>query len=297
MIFVMLIEMLTVLSLPGCYVVAKSDQINPIVTIQPGSALQDYLCNGHLKSKMTVALVDGEYRISSVPLCNISNQEGITLTGSSSKRTIVRCDVDGGAFFVSGQNLTVARITFINCCIQLISIENAFIVNCTFLNSSNGAISSRASNNTYITNSVFSDIRGGEAGAAVMLNKSTGNVSITKCTFQGRGVSVGGNGRAVRLYKSTGNFIIADCTFVNNSVATSGGAVMLDKSASNVFISGCIFQNNFATNGGAVILDRLTRNINIIYCTFQNNCASDSGGAVMLSSISNVRILHSTFQN
>ena len=298
MIFVMLIEMSTVLSLLGRYVVAKSDQINPFLTIQPGSALQDYLCNGHLKSKMTVALVDGEYRISSVPLCNISNQEGITLTGSSSKRTIVRCDVDGGAFFVSGPNLTVARITFINCCMQLTSIENTFIVNCTFLNSSNGAISSRTSNNTYITNSVFSDIRVEHNGeAAVMLNKSKGNVSIRKCTFQSRGVSVGGNGRAVRLYKSTGTVIIADCTFVNNSVITSGGAVMLDQSASNVIISDCIFQNNFATNGGAVILDRLTSNINIIYCTFQNNSASNGGGAVILTSISNVRILHSTFQN
>ena len=111
-------------------------------------------------------------------------------------------------------------ITFINCAIDLVSIENTFIFNCTFQNSSKGAISSTSSTNTYIASCAFSDTRGG----AVTLERSTGNVTITNCTFQNCYNRARDFGGAVSLIPITGNTYITGCTFQNNSVKVNGGA-------------------------------------------------------------------------
>ena len=65
---------------------------------------------------------------------------------------------EGTAFvFLSLQKLTMEGITFIKCAIDLVSIENTFVLNCTYRNSPNGAVSSKSSNNTYIASCAFSD--------------------------------------------------------------------------------------------------------------------------------------------
>ena len=88
----MMIQMVIALCLLGSYVVVMSDEVSLTATIPPGYGLQDYLCSGPLKSNTTVVLDDGEHRISSGPLCNISNEGNITITGSSN--TTVRCEGD-----------------------------------------------------------------------------------------------------------------------------------------------------------------------------------------------------------
>ena len=281
----MMIDLLTVL---GSYVVATSDEVNPIVTIQPGSALQDYLCSGHLKSNVTIALDDGEHRISSEPLCGISWEGSITFVGSSTKRTVILCDVKlkGRAFsFVSLQMLTMARITFVNCGMGLASIENTFIRNCAFLNSSNGAISLKSSSDIYITNSVFSDTHGG----AVILDGPTGNVSISDCTFQNNRTF---DGSAMTFRGSTGNLSITNCTFHN-----AAPAVTMHGSTRNIEILESTFRNNFAKNNFAIIssvnLEGPMENVYITKCTFEN-CRS----ALLLKPLSgNVCITNCTFQN
>ena len=314
-----MIALYIIVLIVGSYVDAMSDQV---VTIQPGFALQDYLCNGTLLSNITVVLDGGEHRLSSERSCNISNEGGsITITGSSTQRLItIRCERKGRAFvFVSVRRLRMERITFINCGIQLISIEITFILNCTFRNSSNGAISSRSSNNTFIASCAFSDTRGG----ALTLHGSTGNVSITNCTFlnnradgDGGAVSLSGSfdnahitdctfqdnragsnnlGGAVSLSESTGNAHISGCTFQDNRAGLGGGAVSLSGSYDYANISGCTFQNNWA---GAVSLSGSLHNAHISDCTFQNNSANRQGGAVSLyGSFDNARITGCTFQD
>ena len=286
----MIIDLLIALSLLGSHV-TRSDHVNTTVTIPPGSALQDYLCSGPLQSNMTVVLEDGEHRIASQPTCNITTEGSVTITGSldPTKRTVVRCESKTSANF-SVQMLTMERITFINCGIQLVSIENTLIVNCTFQDSTSGAISSDTN--------VLIDILYG----AVILYKSTGDVSITGCTFQNNsagGYGYGDDGGAVMLYGSTVDVSITGCTFHNNS-AGGGGAVMMVGSTGNVSITDCTFQSNSAAGyGGAVALVQSNGDVSITDCTFQNNSAGgDDGGAVALyGSTGYVSITDCTFQN
>ena len=287
----MIIDLFITLSLHGSYV--RSDQVNTTVTIPPGSALQDYLCSGPLQSNMTVVLEDGEHLIASQPTCNITTEGSVTMTGSldSTKSTVVRCESKTSAVF-SVQMLTMERITFINCGIKLVSIESTLIVNCTFQDSTSGAIS----------NVLIDTLIG-----AVTLFRSTGKVSITGCTFQNN--SAGGyDGGAVRLYGSTDDVSITDCTFLSNSASGDGGgggAVSLGISKGNVSITGCTFQSNSAAgNGGAVMFYGSTGDVSITDCTLQNNRAGDcgggghcDGGAVMMDeSIGDVSITDCTFQ-
>ena len=207
----MIIDLLFALTLLGSYV--RSDQVNTTVTIPPGSALQDYLCSGPLQSNMIVVLKDREYRIASQPMCNITTEGSVTMTGSlvSTKRTVVRCESKTSAVYANLQMLTMERIKFINCGIQLVSIENTLIVNCTFQDSTSGAISS----DTIVFISTLID---------AALYKSTDNVSIAGCTFQNNSAGYGG---AVMLYGSTDDVSIIGSTFQNNSAGRRGGAVML----------------------------------------------------------------------
>ena len=122
----MMIQMVSVL---GSYAVVMSNEVKLAATIPPGYGLQDYLCSGPLKSNTTVVLDDGEHRISSEPPCDISSEGNIAITGSSN--TTVRCEGEGRVLqFSSVQKLTLERIIFISCLIELVSIENTVMINC-----------------------------------------------------------------------------------------------------------------------------------------------------------------------
>ena len=329
----MMVQMLFVLSVL-CVVVIISDQVNLTATIPPGYALQDYICSGPIMSNdTTVVLEDGEYRISSGPLCNISNEGNIAITGSSN--TTVRCEGEGTMFaFMSSKKLTIERITFINCGIHLVSIENILITNCTFEDSSNTAIFSESSNNTvsiriayclFIANGggavwwtlstgdvsikecTFQSNSANGVGGAVLLYGSTGDVSITNCAFHSNSAVAGGG---VCSYQSTGDVSITNCTFQNNSATIGGGGgVLFSESTGTVSIKNCIFQNNSVTGGdlpmcgGGVAFNKSTRDISITNCTFQNNSitgissTSGGGGLCFAMSVGNVSITNNTFQN
>ena len=312
----MIINLFIALSLLGSYV--RSDQVNTTVTIPPGSALQGYLCSGQLQSNMTVVLEDGEHRIASQPTCNITTEGSVTMMGSldSTKGTVVRCESKTSAIFAnfSVQMLTMERITFINCGILLVSIESTLIVNCTFQDSTSRAISSDtnvlidtligavmlfgSTGDVSITGCTFQNNTAGRygGGGAVRLYGSTGNVSITGCTFQNNTLA-GQYGGAVRLYGSTGVVSFTDCTFLSNS--GGAGAVILDGSTGNVTITDCTFLSNSAGGygyGGAVWLVRSKGNVSITGCNFRSNSANSNGGAVMLDgSTGDVSITDCTF--
>ena len=82
--------------------------------------------------------------------------------GSSINSTTIRCEEGSGLQFVSVQQLTLERMTFISCGIILTDTENTLIKTCIFQDS--------------IATDYF--------GSAVTMKGSTGNVSITSCTFQ-----------------------------------------------------------------------------------------------------------------
>ena len=127
------------------------------------------------------------------------------------------------------------------------------------------------------------------------LEQSTGNDSITNCTFQNNSASFGG---AVIFFKSQGYDIITYCTFQNNSATVGGGAVMLEQSTGNDSITNCTFQNNSASFGGAVYFFKSQGYDIITNSTFQNNSATVGGGAVRLEqSTGNDSITNCTFQN
>ena len=288
---VMVTKMLLVFTVLGSFVVAMSDQ----VTLPPGYALQDYLCGGPLKSNTTVVLADGEHLISTGPLCNISNQVDITITGSSMKSATVHCQGEGRVFtFFSLRNLTMEGMTFINCGIELLSVEYSYITNCTIQNSPNGGILSEVSKNTYTTSCVFENNNGYDS--VLRFYGSTGNVIITNCTFLNNYFIDGG---AVELYEPTSDILIANCAFHNNS---GGIVVMFLGSTGNVIITNCTFQNNSAIYcGGAVCLGRSTGNVSITSCTFQDNIVINygvgGGGAVYIATTDNVNFTSCTFQN
>ena len=251
-------------------------------------------------------------RIASQPTCNITTEGSVTMTGSldSTKRSVVRCESKRSAVF-SVQMLTMERITFINCGIQLVSIKNTLIVNCTFQDSTSGAISSNtnviidtligaailyeSTSKLSITGCTFQN-SAGDGGGAVSLGISKGNVSITDCTFRSNRA---GGGGAVMIYGPTVDVSITGCTFHSNSAGDNGGgAVRLYGSAGDVSITGCTFQNNSAgVYGGTVMLDRSTGDVSITDCTFQNNTAGRyGGGAVRLyGSTGDVTIKDCTF--
>ncbi|KAL5497502.1 hypothetical protein EMCRGX_G013978 [Ephydatia muelleri] len=325
----MMVQLLFVLSALGSYVVVMSDQLNLTATIPPGYALQDYLCSGPLESSTTLVLGDGEHRISSGPPCNISNGGNITITGSAINNTTIHCEGEGRVFvFISAQTLSVERITFINCGIRLISIENILITDCTFQNSSNTAIYSYSLNHTSITiaDCLFTN-NNGDDGGAVFLKLLTGDVRISNSTFQNNSANYGGG---VSLSDSTGDVSITNCTFQNNSATYNGGGVRFYGSTGNVSITNCTFQNNGATYngggggggggkvsitnsgfqgnsainiGGGVSVQISTSDVTIKNCTFQKNSviasqdASNGGSVILYALKGDVSITDCTFQN
>ena len=307
-------QMFFVLSLLGSYVVVMSNQVNITATIPPGYALQDYLCSGTLMSNTAVVLDGGEHRMSSERPCNIPSGGNITISGSLMTTTTIRCE-EGTVFaFILVQMVTMERITFINCGINLESIKHIFITNCTFKNSSIHPQSSYT-NTVSITNCAFIN----NSGGAVLFYGSTGNIIIMNCRFENNSASVHTDGGgAVLLYGSVGTFTITNSTFKNNSAiydddgtggGGGGGAVLLYDLTGNVTIINCIFQDNSAIHGGgdggggggAVLLYESTGNFTITNSIFQNNCDNGirgGGGAVLLyGSVGNVSITGCTFQN
>ena len=318
----MTVHVLFVLSVLWSSIAVMYAQDNLTATIPAGYALQDYLCSGPLISNSIIVLEDGEHRISSGPLCNISNEGNITITGSSMKNTTVRCEEEGTVFtFISAQTLIMERITFINCGINLVSIENILIANCTFDDSSIWSQSSNIAVSitdcTFISNSAVNGIGAvflgyvstsyvgitncafinNSVGAIFLEYVSASYVSITNCTFQNNN---GGVGAVLLEHVLTSDVSITNCTFQNNSATYGGGGVWLNVLAGgDVSITNCTFQNNSATNGGGGVLLSLSRgNFSITNCTFQNNSAPNGGGGALLSlSTGDVSIMNCTFQN
>ena len=148
--------------------------------------------------------------------------------------------------------------------------------------------------------------------------QSTGNVSITNCTFQNNGVTIAGNGYlgggGVTFVQSISDVSITNCTFQNNSATNGGsgylggGGVVFNTPIGDVSITNCTFQNNrvtggggFGGGGGVLLAFGSPGNVSISNCTFQNNSATNGvgggGGVLLYELISDVSITNCTFLN
>ena len=127
--------------------------------------------------------------------------------------------------------------------IRLLSIENILITECTFQDSSNTAIFAESVNNwssITIEYCLFINNNGYGGGGGVWLHLSTGDISISHCTFQNDsatygGGGCGGGGSGMLLNLSTG---ISNSTFQNTGASYYGGVEL--SSTGDVIIS---FQN------------------------------------------------------
>ena len=58
----------------------------------PSSTLESYLCNGSLRSNVSLQLDAGEHWIHPGSFCSVFNVSAIRITGAGIETTIVRCD-------------------------------------------------------------------------------------------------------------------------------------------------------------------------------------------------------------
>jgi len=120
------------------------------------------------------------------------------------------------------------------------------------------------------------------------------NMLIKDCTFEGNFASSWGGG-AVRTF--TGSFHLLNCNFIENTAASTGGAVTANGDAKRLIITNCNFEENFAGGGwggGLAIYGDTTFAI-VQGTTFRLNEASTSGGGATAGFGANVTYDDCTF--
>ena len=105
-------------------------------------------------------------------------------------------------------------------------------------------------------------------GGAIYMQVINGNKTIVNTTFASNKANAGG---AIFMQKSKGDFIINDCEFIDNSIKSTldtygGGAICLIgdtySTVGNVIVSGTNFLNNTAaTSAGAILIRNVDLNI------------------------------------
>ena len=209
-----------------------------------------------------------------------------------------KCDSEGGAVYLRGDDGALTNCSFVNCSVNSSSTasgwssgggavylqgKNTILTNCTFMdcisNEFGGAL---CGVDGLVKNSVFIGNSAGEAGGAIEWGGSAVN-----CLFINNTARYGG---AMLSSEAVG------CIFVNNSARDDGGAVCHAYAVNCSFISNnarwggamsgysdarnCIFFNNFADeNGGAIHFSEG----GAVDCIFQDNYAKSSGGAISSS--------------
>ena len=227
------------------------------------------------------------------------NGNGMTIDGNKLAR----------AFYVSGKNVIIKNITFINGNLDDVTGGAIFwegndgsLCDCTFINNtanSGGALmwygtNGHISNCTFINNTATNVKTSG--GGALLLYGA--NFSVSNCTFEENHAKVGG---AVHFYYTEGT--ISDSDFINNTASQTGGAIYTEEisgivynSSGNKYINifNCTFEENHADMDGGAIGMYYSANCSVSNCTFTCNTADD-GGAIYVDSLMNNSVSNSNF--
>ena len=217
------------------------------------------------------------------------------------------CTWPAGFRFSGITELHITALAFISCghndsaAINILSVWNTGISNCTFQNNTNngaesseygfgGAIHVHRSNLTLVEN-IFHCNFAYTGGALGILTNST--ASLSRNTFHNNSANYQGGA----LYACTNNALtLLENTFQNNSADHNGGAVYADTS-NTLTLSDNTFQNNSADKAGGALLANTNNTLTFSNNTFQNNSAYYAGGALYAYTDNTLTLLENTFKN
>ena len=252
----------------------------------------------------------------------------LTLLGSPSSLPEVTsrivCTWPAGIIFSGITELHINALAFISCghddsaAVNILSVQNINISNCTFQNNTNSLHSSHTSgkqggavyvyNSTLtLTGNTFQKNFAQVGGALYMYTNNT--VTISKNTFQNNSAVHANN--ILTLTESTlqnnsadnagvtpyifTNLILADNTLQNNSADNLGGAIYV-YAKNTITLSENMFQSNSADYAGGVLSAHANNTLILSENTFQNNIA-DYGGALSAHTNNTFLLSENTFQN
>ena len=227
----------------------------------------------------TINLNKGKYDVTNnIILYNMANAKKIIINGNNN---II--SGNGHSFIELGSKNTLElnNITLTNFKTAIDSYGGTiFLSNCNFTKNnghagfespSDGGAMHLIYGNVTLSNCIF-DSNHADYGGAIY--SSSANISISNCAFTNN--SAGEAGGAIFLYSNQGNVILSNCAFTNNSAWGAGGAIY---SFTNVILSDCNLNSNYADYGGA-ISSSYRGNVSIYNCNLSNNKAHITGGAL-----------------
>ena len=227
---------------------------------------------------------------------------GSTLPEISSK---IKCTWPAGFVFSDIVELHIDALDFTSCghngsaALNIQSVWNARISNCTFQNNTNGLMSESSTGGAIqVQNSTLTLARNifqqnFAYNGGVLYTSTNSTLILSENTFQNNSAYLGGVLFALHGHNT---LTVSENTFQNNSATISGGALYAE--TNNILIlSENTFQNNYAHLGGGVFFVETNNALTISENIFQDNSANVRGGILCAQDHNTLIVTESTFQN
>ena len=237
------------------------------------------------------------------------SSSSLTLLGSPSSlpeiTSRIVCTWPAGFLFSGITELNITALAFISCghndnaAINVWSVKNVGILNCSFQNNTNnrsessefrfgGAIHVHSCNLT-LTENIFRHNFAYKGGALEIFANNT--VTLSRNIFFNNPADYGGS-----LYAHANNTVtLLDNTFQNNSAGFTGGALFADAN-NTLTLSGNTFQHNSAEWNGGAFHTNNSNTFTLFWNTFQNNSAK-RGGSLHANANNTLTLSENKFQN
>ena len=291
----------------------------------------------NLDSNITLFIIGGNHDLDNEILLSNKEQIFILSVNDSIEGSAVTCSTHNVRFsLVGNSHVHIHGIEFVGCDSSIIRVEQAFIINSIFLNSSQSSLTiidsrvnieltsfSSNSNGKYqneqsfrylplisgTINPNYNSPRSFRVGGALIVTNST--LVCDFCQFNGNTANVGG-----AIFSQHGsNITLSNSSFISNhardcdSSLCLGGVMYADVTPdTTIEIQNCSFQNNTSNEYGGVIA--ITKSSHVSYDVYNNrgdvsisintcnffNSKAKIGGAIYLYNSSAI-IFDSTFQH
>ena len=261
---------------------------------EPCHTLYQY-AEQNFSSNATLVFLPGDHTLNfTISLETLSNfwddsqpdhyypHSSLTLLGSPSIPEItsrIVCTWPAGFLFSGFTELHITALAFISCghndsaAINILSVWNIYISNCTFRNNTNNQSGSIS-----------------EYGFGGAIHVHSSNLTLAENTFQHNFAYRGG---ALEVF--TNNTITLLRNIFNNNSANRGGGVYVHGN-NTITLSENTFQNNFAEFGGALYAS-VNNTLTLSENTFQDNSADENGGALNTNIDNTLTLSENIFQN
>jgi len=168
--------------------------------------------------------------------------------------------------------------------------------------SSNSGLYTNTSGPVTISNSIFSDnaVTGTSNGAAVQIRAQTGNILISNSTFENN--TTPSSGGAGYLETTSGSIVLLNNLILHNTSTgpgnNAGGFLVSATSGTITFTNNTVYNNSAVSTGGAIEIGITSSNINFYNNIFNSNNGSSgddividyTGGTVINTNIFNNNI-------